>query len=158
MYLLFLPNLCLSKDYTICATNQDINLHLERAGLISHATLSHPGASGGITTYEGRFESVGLSGYFIPTERGEKNGGLNVILLSSKVMLGEGVTGPLKASRPVKILIGSLLLDPIVADGTSGSGANGQIGAETLNLVRNSKSPRKNVEASRNVNVIVKIN
>ncbi|KAM7252051.1 hypothetical protein ACFE04_023934 [Oxalis oulophora] len=67
-----------------------------------------------------RFESVGLSGHFIPTERGENNEGLNVILLSSKVMLGGGAVRPLKASRPVQVLIASLLLDPIVADGSSG--------------------------------------
>ncbi|KAM7271000.1 hypothetical protein ACFE04_030214 [Oxalis oulophora] len=38
------------------------------------------------------------------------------------------------------------------------SRANGQTGAETPNSVRNSRSPRNNSEASRNVNAIVKIN
>ncbi|GLJ36595.1 hypothetical protein SUGI_0735640 [Cryptomeria japonica] len=88
---------------------------LSANGAISNATLRQPSVSGGIVTYEGRFEILSLSGSFLLTEVGgtrTRTGGLSVSLAGSDGrVVGGGVGGLLTAATPVQVVVGTFLFD-----------------------------------------------
>uniref|UniRef100_A0A0D6QST1 AT-hook motif nuclear-localized protein n=1 Tax=Araucaria cunninghamii TaxID=56994 RepID=A0A0D6QST1_ARACU len=88
---------------------------LSANGAVSNATLRQPAMSGGIVTYEGRFEILSLSGSFLLTEVGgtrTRTGGLSVSLAGSDGrVVGGGVGGLLTAASPVQVVVGTFLVD-----------------------------------------------
>lgn len=86
---------------------------LSASGAISNVTLCQPETSGGLVTYEGRFDILSLSGSFLPSENGSSHsraGGLTVSLAGAdgRVTGGE-VTGIFVAASPVKVVVGTFL-------------------------------------------------
>uniref|UniRef100_A0A804UJL1 AT-hook motif nuclear-localized protein n=1 Tax=Zea mays TaxID=4577 RepID=A0A804UJL1_MAIZE len=79
---------------------------LSANGAISNVTLRQPATSGGLVTYEGRFEIISLSGSFLLAEDGDtrsRTGGLSVALAGSDGrVLGGCVAGMLMAATPVQ--------------------------------------------------------
>ncbi|XP_039022407.1 AT-hook motif nuclear-localized protein 14-like [Hibiscus syriacus] len=85
---------------------------LSASGTISNASLRQPATSGGNIAYEGRFEIISLSGSYVRTEVGGRTGGLSVCLSSADgQIIGGGVGGPLKASGPVQVIVGTFMID-----------------------------------------------
>ncbi|KAH9290744.1 hypothetical protein KI387_034861, partial [Taxus chinensis] len=88
---------------------------LSANGAISNATLRQPAMSGGIVTYEGRFEILSLSGSFLLTEvegTCKRTGGLSVSLAGSDGrVVGGGVGGLLTAATPVQVVVGTFIVD-----------------------------------------------
>ncbi|KAJ8899554.1 hypothetical protein K2173_018528 [Erythroxylum novogranatense] len=86
---------------------------LSANGAVSNVTIRQPGSSGGILTYEGRFEILSLSGSFTVTETGgvrSRTGGLSVSLAGPDGrVIGGGVAGLLLAASPIQIVIGSFM-------------------------------------------------
>eukprot|EP00250_Pteridium_aquilinum_P026723 c33493_g1_i1 orf=275-1501(-) len=86
---------------------------LSANGAISSVTLRQPSISGGIVTYEGRFEILSLSGSFLLTEFGgarSRTGGLSVSLAGPDGrVVGGGVAGVLIAASPVQVVVGSFM-------------------------------------------------
>ncbi|KAE8693793.1 AT-hook motif nuclear-localized protein 1 [Hibiscus syriacus] len=82
-------------------------------GVISNVTLRQPDSSGGTLTYEGRFEILSLSGFFMPTETQgtrSRSGGMSVSLASADGrVVGGGVAGLLIAASAVQVVVGSFL-------------------------------------------------
>ncbi|XP_043717053.1 AT-hook motif nuclear-localized protein 10-like [Telopea speciosissima] len=88
---------------------------LSANGAICNVSLRQPATSGGIVTYEGRFEIISLTGSFLLTEDGgtrSRTGGLSVSLAGSDGrVLGGGVAGMLMAAGPVQVIVGSFIAD-----------------------------------------------
>ncbi|XP_054800698.1 AT-hook motif nuclear-localized protein 7-like [Prosopis cineraria] len=86
---------------------------LSANGAISNVTLRQPGSSGGLLTYEGRFEILSLSGSFTVSDNGgirSRTGGLSVSLAGPDGrVIGGGVAGLLTAASPIQIVMGSFL-------------------------------------------------
>ncbi|KAE8684198.1 hypothetical protein F3Y22_tig00111151pilonHSYRG00255 [Hibiscus syriacus] len=65
-----------------------------------------------INSLQGRFEIISLSGSYVRTEVGGRTGGLSVCLSSADgQIIGGGVGGPLKASGPVQVIVGTFMID-----------------------------------------------
>ncbi|KAM4078518.1 hypothetical protein ACB094_09G044000 [Castanea mollissima] len=86
---------------------------LSANGAISNVTIRQPGSSGGILTYEGRFEILSLSGSFTVTDNGgmrSRTGGLSVSLAGPDGrVIGGGIAGLLTAAGPLQIVVGSFM-------------------------------------------------
>ncbi|KAL2323142.1 hypothetical protein Fmac_027521 [Flemingia macrophylla] len=86
---------------------------LSANGAISNVTIRQPGSSGGILTYEGRFEILSLSGSFTLTDSTgirSRTGGLSVSLAGPDGrVIGGGVAGLLTAAGPIQIVVGSFM-------------------------------------------------
>ncbi|KDP43106.1 hypothetical protein JCGZ_27055 [Jatropha curcas] len=86
---------------------------LSANGAVSNVTIRQPGSSGGILTYEGRFEILSLSGSFTVSENGgvrSRTGGLSVSLASPDGrVIGGGIAGLLLAASPIQIVVGSFM-------------------------------------------------
>ncbi|XP_060192335.1 AT-hook motif nuclear-localized protein 10-like [Lycium barbarum] len=83
---------------------------LSANGSISNVTLQQAAISGGTVTYEGQFEILSLSGYFLSESGGERSrtGGLSVLLAGPDGhVLGGGVAGVLTAASAVQVIVGS---------------------------------------------------
>ncbi|KAK4379303.1 hypothetical protein RND71_001165 [Anisodus tanguticus] len=82
-------------------------------GIISTVTLRQPSTSGGTVTYEGRFEILCLSGFFLVSDSGGSRGrigSLSVSLASPDGrVIGGGVGGVLIAASPIQVVVGSFL-------------------------------------------------
>ncbi|KAF5473777.1 hypothetical protein F2P56_005738 [Juglans regia] len=80
-------------------------------GAVSNVTIRQPGSSGGILTYEGRFEILSLSGSFTVTDNGGtrgRTGGLSVSLAGPDGrVIGGGIAGLLMAAGPIQLVLGS---------------------------------------------------
>ncbi|XP_012467043.1 AT-hook motif nuclear-localized protein 1 [Gossypium raimondii] len=88
---------------------------LSANGAVSNVTLRQPGSSGGILTFEGRFEILSLTGSFTFSENGgvkSRTGGLSVSLAGSDGrVIGGGLAGVLLAASPIQIVVGSFMLN-----------------------------------------------
>jgi len=88
---------------------------LSANGAISNVTLRQPATSGGLVTYEGRFEIISLSGSFLLAEDGDtrsRTGGLSVALAGSDGrVLGGCVAGMLMAATPVQVVVASFIAE-----------------------------------------------
>ncbi|XP_062080490.1 AT-hook motif nuclear-localized protein 7-like isoform X2 [Humulus lupulus] len=86
---------------------------LSANGAVSNVTIRQPGSSGGILTYEGRFEILSLSGsYTVTDSTGARNrsGGLSVSLAGPDGrVIGGGLAGLLTAASPIQIVVGSFM-------------------------------------------------
>lgn len=86
---------------------------LSANGAVSNVTIRQPGSSGGILTYEGRFEILSLSGSFTVTDTGgvkSRTGGLSVSLAGPDGrVIGGGIAGLLTAASPIQIVAGSFV-------------------------------------------------
>ncbi|KAE8098457.1 hypothetical protein FH972_016519 [Carpinus fangiana] len=86
---------------------------LSANGAVSNVTIRQPGSSGGILTYEGRFEILSLSGSFSVTDNGgvrSRTGGLSVSLAGPDGrVIGGGIAGLLMAAGPIQIVVGSFM-------------------------------------------------
>ncbi|KAL6141838.1 hypothetical protein ACLB2K_060124 [Fragaria x ananassa] len=86
---------------------------LSANGAVSNVTIRQPGSTGGILTYEGRFELLSLSGSFTVTEIGgirSRTGGLSVSLAGPDGrVIGGSIAGMLTAASPIQIVVGSFL-------------------------------------------------
>ncbi|RZB72638.1 AT-hook motif nuclear-localized protein 7-like [Glycine soja] len=86
---------------------------LSANGAISNVTIRQPGSSGGILTYEGRFEILSLSGSFTVADNSgmkSRTGGLSVSLAGPDGrVIGGGVAGLLTAAGPIQIVVGSFM-------------------------------------------------
>ncbi|XP_027363211.1 AT-hook motif nuclear-localized protein 7-like [Abrus precatorius] len=86
---------------------------LSANGAISNVTIRQPGSSGGILTYEGRFEILSLSGSFTVCDNNGmkgRSGGLSVSLAGPDGrVIGGGVAGLLTAAGPIQIVVGSFM-------------------------------------------------
>ncbi|KAK9123989.1 hypothetical protein Sjap_013591 [Stephania japonica] len=87
---------------------------LSANGAISNVTIRQPGSSGGILTYEGRFEILALSGSFTISDIGDgvrsRTGGLSVSLAGPDGrVIGGGVAGLLMAASPIQVVVGSFM-------------------------------------------------
>ncbi|KAK2655061.1 hypothetical protein Ddye_008113 [Dipteronia dyeriana] len=86
---------------------------LSANGAVSNVTIRQPGSSGGILTYEGRFEILSLSGSFTITDTGgirSRTGGMSVSLAGPDGrVIGGGVAGLLLAASPIQIVVGSFM-------------------------------------------------
>ncbi|KAL5709624.1 hypothetical protein ACHQM5_020289 [Ranunculus cassubicifolius] len=86
---------------------------LSANGAVSNVTIRQPGSSGGILTYEGRFEILALSGSFTLSETGgikSRTGGLSVSLAGPDGrVIGGGVAGHLIAASPIQVVVGSFM-------------------------------------------------
>ncbi|KAL3646824.1 hypothetical protein CASFOL_009368 [Castilleja foliolosa] len=86
---------------------------LSANGSVSNVTLRQPGTSGGLLTYEGRFEILTLTGSYTISDNGgmkSRSGGLSVSLASSDGrVIGGGVAGSLTAANPIQIVVGSFV-------------------------------------------------
>ncbi|XP_057722377.1 AT-hook motif nuclear-localized protein 1-like isoform X1 [Arachis stenosperma] len=85
---------------------------LSANGAISKATLRQPGSSGGLLTYEGRFELLSLSGSFTVPDSSAAipSSGLSVSLAGPDGrVIGGGVAGLLTAATPIQIVVGSFM-------------------------------------------------
>lgn len=88
---------------------------LSANGAISTVQVRHPAASGGTSTYEGRYEILSLTGSILPVESStqhSRTGGLSVSLAGPDGhVLGGGVAGHLIAATPVQVVVGSFISD-----------------------------------------------
>lgn len=86
---------------------------LSANGAVSNVTIRQPGSSGGILTYEGRFEILSLSGSFTVSDSGgarSRTGGLSVSLAGPDGrVIGGGIAGILTAAGPIQIVVGSFM-------------------------------------------------
>ncbi|KAL2229336.1 AT-hook motif nuclear-localized protein 1 [Sesamum indicum] len=86
---------------------------LSANGCVSNVTLRQPGSSGGLLTYEGRFEILTLTGSYTISDNGgikSRTGGLSVSLASPDGrVIGGGVAGMLMAASPIQIVVGSFV-------------------------------------------------
>lgn len=86
---------------------------LSANGAVSNVTIRQPGSSGGILTYEGRFEILSLSGSFTVTDNSgirSRTGGLSVSLAGPDGrVIGGGIAGFLTAAGPIQIVVGSFM-------------------------------------------------
>lgn len=86
---------------------------LSANGAVSCVTLRQPSISGGIVTYEGRFEILSLSGSFLLTDFGgarSRTGGLSVSLAGPDGrVVGGSIAGVLMAASPVQVIVGSFM-------------------------------------------------
>ncbi|KAK9290445.1 hypothetical protein L1049_008615 [Liquidambar formosana] len=86
---------------------------LSANGAVSNVTIRQPGSSGGILTYEGRFEILSLTGSFTITDNGgvkSRTGGLSVSLAGPDGrVIGGGIAGLLTAAGPIQIVVGSFM-------------------------------------------------
>ncbi|KAM6568649.1 hypothetical protein CsatB_016634 [Cannabis sativa] len=87
---------------------------LSANGAVSNVTIRQPGSSGGILTYEGRFEILSLAGSYTVTEYSagarNRNGGLSVSLAGPDGrVIGGGLAGLLTAASPIQIVVGSFI-------------------------------------------------
>ncbi|KAJ0088748.1 hypothetical protein Patl1_32354 [Pistacia atlantica] len=80
---------------------------LSANGAVSNVTIRQPGSSGGILTYEGRFEILSLSGSFTVSDTGgvrSRTGGLSVSLAGPDGrVIGGGLAGLLLAASPIQV-------------------------------------------------------
>ncbi|KAL3839751.1 hypothetical protein ACJIZ3_024342 [Penstemon smallii] len=86
---------------------------LSANGSVSNVTIRQPGSSGGLLTYEGRFEILTLTGSYTVSDNGgmkSRSGGLSVSLASADGrVIGGVVAGMLMAANPIQIVVGSFL-------------------------------------------------
>ncbi|XWS55946.1 hypothetical protein CRYUN_Cryun09bG0043600 [Craigia yunnanensis] len=86
---------------------------LSANGAVSNVTIRQPGSSGGILTYEGRFEILSLTGSFTVSDTGGvkcRTGGLSVSLAGPDGrVIGGGLAGILEAASPIQIVVGSFM-------------------------------------------------
>ncbi|KAK3445524.1 hypothetical protein EUGRSUZ_A01561 [Eucalyptus grandis] len=86
---------------------------LSANGAVSNVTIRQPGSSGGLLTYEGRFEILSLTGSFTFTDSGgvkSRTGGLSVSLAGPDGrVIGGGIAGLLVAASPIQVVIGSFM-------------------------------------------------
>ncbi|CAA0842931.1 AT-hook motif nuclear-localized protein 1 [Striga hermonthica] len=86
---------------------------LSANGSVSNVTLRQPGSSGGLLTYEGRFEILTLTGSYTISDNGgmrSRSGGLSVTLASPDGrVIGGGVAGLLMAASPIQIVVGTFV-------------------------------------------------
>ncbi|XP_024031908.1 AT-hook motif nuclear-localized protein 1 [Morus notabilis] len=85
---------------------------LSANGAVSNVTIRQPGSSGGILTYEGRFEILSLSGSFTVIDDAVRTriGGLSVSLAGPDGrVIGGGIAGLLTAASPIQIVVGSFM-------------------------------------------------
>ncbi|XP_028059528.1 AT-hook motif nuclear-localized protein 10-like [Camellia sinensis] len=86
---------------------------LSANGTVSNVSIRQPGSSGGILTYEGRFEILSLTGSYTVFENGgvrSRTGGLSVSLAGPDGrVIGGGVAGLLMAASPIQIVVGSFM-------------------------------------------------
>ncbi|XVE76042.1 hypothetical protein DITRI_Ditri12bG0141200 [Diplodiscus trichospermus] len=86
---------------------------LSANGSVSNVTIRQPGSSGGILTYEGRFEILSLTGSFTVSDTGgvkSRTGGLSVSLAGPDGrVIGGGLAGILVAASPIQIVVGSFM-------------------------------------------------
>ncbi|KAL2509255.1 AT-hook motif nuclear-localized protein 1 [Forsythia ovata] len=86
---------------------------LSANGSVSNVTIRQPGSSGGILTYEGRFEILTLTGSFTFSENGgikSRAGGLSVSLAGPDGrVIGGGIAGMLMAASPIQVVVGSFM-------------------------------------------------
>ncbi|GKU98302.1 hypothetical protein SLEP1_g11322 [Rubroshorea leprosula] len=86
---------------------------LSANGAVSNVTIRQPGSSGGILTYEGRFEILSLTGSFTVSETGggkSRTGDLSVSLAGPDGrVIGGGLAGILVAASPIQIVVGSFM-------------------------------------------------
>ncbi|XAR69696.1 hypothetical protein NMG60_11001393 [Bertholletia excelsa] len=86
---------------------------LSANGSVSNVTIRQPGSSGGLLTYEGRFEILSLTGSFTVSENGgmrSRTGGLSVSLAGPDGrVIGGGIAGLLLAASPIQMVVGSFM-------------------------------------------------
>ncbi|XP_047336393.1 AT-hook motif nuclear-localized protein 7-like [Impatiens glandulifera] len=86
---------------------------LSANGAVSNVTIRQPGSSGGILTYEGRFEILSLTGSFTVSDKDgmrSRTGGLSVSLAGPDGrVIGGSVAGLLMAASPIQIVVGSFM-------------------------------------------------
>lgn len=86
---------------------------LSANGAVSNVTIRQPGSSGGLLTYEGRFEILSLTGSFTVSDNGgvrSRTGGLSVSLAGPDGrVVGGGIAGLLTAASPIQIVVGSFM-------------------------------------------------
>lgn len=86
---------------------------LSANGAISNVTIRQPGSSGGLLTYEGRFEILSLTGSYTFTESGgvrSRNGGLSISLAGPDGrVVGGSVAGWLIAASPIQVVVGTFV-------------------------------------------------
>ncbi|KAI3886871.1 hypothetical protein MKX03_037181 [Papaver bracteatum] len=87
---------------------------LSANGAVSNVTIRQPCTSGGMLTYEGRFEILSLCGSFSFTDEGvglrTRTGGLSVSLAGADGrVIGGGVAGLLTAASPIQVVLGSFM-------------------------------------------------
>ncbi|KAL9238828.1 hypothetical protein vseg_013201 [Gypsophila vaccaria] len=86
---------------------------LSANGTITNVTIRQPGSSGGLLTYEGRFEILSLSGSYTVSEAGgitSKTGGLSISLAGPDGrVVGGGVAGWIIAANPIQVVVGSFV-------------------------------------------------
>ncbi|GMJ12064.1 hypothetical protein HRI_004875600 [Hibiscus trionum] len=86
---------------------------LSANGAVSNVTIRQPGSSGGILTFEGRFEILTLTGSFTFGDNGgakNRTGGLSVSLAGPDGrVIGGGLAGTLLAASPIQIVVGSFM-------------------------------------------------
>ncbi|KAM7265190.1 hypothetical protein ACFE04_002873 [Oxalis oulophora] len=84
---------------------------LSANGIVSNVTIRQPGSSGGVLTYEGRFDILKLSGCITVNDNGgvqSRNGCFTVSLAGPDGrVIGGGVAGYLIAASPIQIVVGS---------------------------------------------------
>ncbi|XP_039002317.1 AT-hook motif nuclear-localized protein 1-like [Hibiscus syriacus] len=86
---------------------------LSANGAVSNVSIRQPGSSGGILTFEGRFEILSLTGSFTFSDNGgakNRTGGLSVSLAGPDGrVIGGGLAGTLLAASPIQIVVGSFM-------------------------------------------------
>lgn len=86
---------------------------LSANGAVSNVTLRQPGSSGGILTYEGRFEILSLTGSYTVSDAGgmkSKTGCMSVSLAGPDGrVIGGGLAGILVAASPIQMVVGSFM-------------------------------------------------
>ncbi|KAI3989817.1 hypothetical protein MKX01_040787 [Papaver californicum] len=87
---------------------------LSANGAVSNVTIRQPCTSGGMLTYEGRFEILSLCGSFSFTDEvvglRTRTGGLSVSLAGADGrVIGGGVAGLLTAASPIQVVLGSFM-------------------------------------------------
>ncbi|KAK1400267.1 AT-hook motif nuclear-localized protein [Heracleum sosnowskyi] len=88
---------------------------LSANGAVSSVTICQPSSSGGILTFEGRFEILSLTGSFTVSENGglkRRTGRLSVSLAGPDGrVIGGGIAGTLIAANPIQCVVGSFISD-----------------------------------------------
>lgn len=86
---------------------------LSANGAISNVTIRQPGSSGGLLTYEGRFEILSLTGSYTFGESGgvkSRTGGLSISLAGPDGrVVGGSVAGWLIAASPIQVVVGTFM-------------------------------------------------